>query len=92
MINRVAKILSYLFHPLMMPLYGISLIFYYNPVFSFVITPKGQEVIYLIVFITTFLFPALTAWLLLRNGSIKSLQMETQENAEFLFSQQPFIT
>ncbi len=75
--KNLAKLLSYIFHPLLMPTYGIAIVFYYLPLLSALITPHGQNIVYGIVFITTFIFPGATAFTLLQRGLISSLEMET---------------
>jgi len=74
--NTFARITSYLFHPLLMPLYATALLLNTNNYLSYTITPSVQKIIYLIVFTTTYLLPSLTAMLLLQKGKIESLQME----------------
>ena len=82
---KSAKLLSWILHPLLMPLYGIFLIFHYNQVLSAVITAKGEIIIYAVVFMTTFFLPAVTAWIFLQKGMINSLQMETKEERKMPF-------
>lgn len=82
---KSAKFLSWILHPLLMPLYGIFLIFHYNPLLSAVITTKGEIVIYAVVFTTTFFLPAITSWIFFKKGMINSLQMETKEERKMPF-------
>lgn len=86
--NALSRVISYLFHPLLMPLYATAILFNTNNYLAFAITPAVQKIIYLIVFATTYLLPSLTAMLLLRKGKIQSLQMEQlrERNIPFLIT------
>jgi hypothetical protein len=72
-----AKIISYLFHPLLIPVIGLWFIFHTHSYLSFIITPELQRALYIVVFIVTFVFPVLSSLLLLILGRISSLEMET---------------
>lgn len=84
--NPTARFLSYLFHPLLMPLYATAILFNTNNYLAHAINPAAEKIIYLIVFATTYLLPSLTAMLLLQHGKIQSLQMEQlrERNIPFL--------
>ncbi|MGB3947682.1 MAG: phosphatase PAP2 family protein [Bacteroidia bacterium] len=84
---RIAKIISYLFHPLLMPTYGFALLFYTNNYISTFTAPEVKLVILGITFVFTFLLPAFNVLILLKTGRIKSLEMET--NSERLL---PYIS
>lgn len=75
--TRIAKIISYLFHPLLMPTYGFAIIFFTNNYISTFTSPNLKLVILIVTFIFTFLLPAINALILLKMGRIKSLEMET---------------
>lgn len=71
---RLAKIISYLFHPLLMPTYGFLIIFSSE---NFITTSWSRKLIVIgITFTFTFLLPTVNALLLLKMGRIKSLEME----------------
>jgi hypothetical protein len=74
---RIAKFLSYILHPLLMPTYGFALIFStHNYIATF--TPLNLKVIILVItFVFTFILPALNSFILLKMGKIRSLEMET---------------
>jgi hypothetical protein len=74
-----ARFLSYVLHPLLMPFYAVLLLFNINTYLSFSVSPQLQQIILLVVFVTTLAFPLLTSYLLLQKGSINSLEMETKE-------------
>jgi hypothetical protein len=63
-----SKLISYLFHPLLLPTFGLFLIFH--------ITEVG---LWIPTFSLTFLLPLLSAILLLKTKQIASLEMHTKE-------------
>ncbi|MEO6165930.1 MAG: hypothetical protein ABIO46_14285 [Chitinophagales bacterium] len=74
-----AKIISFLFHPLVLPTYAFLLIYWTNPLLftNYDSTELGK--IFLTVFINTFLFPVIAILLIWRLGFVKSLYMESQQ-------------
>jgi hypothetical protein len=79
----VAKIISYLFHPLFMPTYGMFLVFFSNQLngFNLYALPEmmtTNKMIFAIIIIFTLLIPGIAALVLKRMGQIKSLQMENR--------------
>jgi len=75
--TRIAKIISYLFHPLLMPTYGFLIIFFTNNYISTFTSAPIKLVIISITFIFTFVLPTVNALILLKMGRIKNLEMET---------------
>ncbi|HSH64559.1 MAG TPA: hypothetical protein VLB84_01880, partial [Bacteroidia bacterium] len=69
----------YLFHPLLMPTYGFILIFYSRNYIATFVRPGIKLIIITITFFFTFLLPAINAFVLLKMGRIKSLEMESRE-------------
>lgn len=75
--NRIAKIISHLFHPLLMPTYGFLLLFSTNNYIA-IFTPLSIKLVILIItFVFTFILPTVNALILLKAGRINSLEMET---------------
>lgn len=75
--EQFAKIISFLFHPLLMPSYGFAFIFFTKNYIS-TFTPGNLKWLILgITLVFTFLLPGLNALILLKMGRIKSLEMET---------------
>ncbi|MBK9330620.1 MAG: hypothetical protein IPM95_15280 [Sphingobacteriales bacterium] len=72
MIRTFSHLLSYLFHPLAIPAWMALFLLYSNP-FSFAGMPAG--VVIAIVFINTFMFPAISILLMRKLGFIDSLSM-----------------
>lgn len=83
----LARILSYLFHPLLMPFYAVALIMNINTYIAYSISPQVQRIIISLVFIITGALPVLTSLLLLQKGMIRSLEMETITERRI-----PFVT
>lgn len=75
--TRIAKIISYLLHPLLMPTYGFLLLFGTNNYIATFTPFKLKLIILGITFVFTFILPALNAVILLRSKRIKSLEMES---------------
>jgi hypothetical protein len=77
--EKLAKLISSLFHPLLMPTYGFTLIFFTQNYISTFTSDKLKILIIAVTFIFTFLLPAINAFVLLKMGRIKSLEMESSE-------------
>ena len=77
--KKFAGIISYIFHPLLMPTY-LLLLFLFMPVFVFYqysFTIKMMLLAY--VLILTFIVPAVMMWLLKKNRVINSIKMESRQ-------------
>ncbi|MBX7107559.1 MAG: hypothetical protein K1X61_02825 [Chitinophagales bacterium] len=74
-----ARLLSFFFHPLILPTYAFLLICWTNPLLFSNYNDEALSKILLTVFINTFLFPAIAILLIWRLGFVKSLYMETQQ-------------
>lgn len=75
--TRFAKIISYIFHPLLMPTYGFALIFFTTNYISSFISTELKWIILAVTFLFTFLLPTINVLILLRMGRIRSIEMET---------------
>ena len=80
---RVAKIISVIFQPLLIPFYSLLLIFGLNNYISIIIPLAAKKMILALVFSTTFLFPALFIFLLYKKGVITSVQMRNRNERIF---------
>jgi Na+-transporting methylmalonyl-CoA/oxaloacetate decarboxylase gamma subunit len=74
--TRLAKLLSIFLHPLLMPTYGFLLLFFTSNYISTFIPIHIKLVILGVTFVFTFILPAINAFILLKMGRIKSLEME----------------
>lgn len=77
--TRIAKIISYLFHPLLMPTYGFAFIFFTENYISTFIPVLLKYIILGVTFLFTFLLPTINALILLKMKRIQSLEMETNQ-------------
>jgi hypothetical protein len=71
-----SKVVSYIFHPMLMPTLGVFVIFQADTHVSFM-PFEAKRIIYITVFLTTCLLPLSLLPLLYQFGVIKSFQMET---------------
>lgn len=72
-----AKIISSIFHPLLMPVIGILIIFNTDSYINYAIPFELKKAVILLVSVSTFVTPLLITLLLLQRKVIKSLEMET---------------
>lgn len=77
--DRVARIISYVFHPLFVPLYSLALIFQLENLTVYLIPDKAKWLIMGMALTATIVLPFLLINLFIRKGLIKSLQMESRE-------------
>jgi len=83
--RRLAQVVSYLFHPLLMPTLGAILVFQVPPLNRINFNTQFHIAFYIITFGFTFLLPLVNCYILLRSGHIKSLRMETREERKLPF-------
>jgi hypothetical protein len=75
-----AKVLTYLFQPLLMPLFGVFLYFQLQSTHTMMLHPELKNTIYLIVIIPfTIVFPGISLLLLYRSKAISSLHIRKRE-------------
>lgn len=82
---KIAKIVSVLFHPLLIPTYTTLLLFNLNSYIAFQIPYQAKLLILGMIVITTFFFPVLFILIMKRRGMIKSLHMENREERLYPF-------
>ncbi len=74
-----AKIISTVFHPTVMPIIGLFIIFNTDSYINYAIPAELKKAVLFLVGTSTFLIPLLISLLLLNRGLINSLEMETQK-------------
>ncbi len=84
--DKLAKTISILLHPLLIPSYFTLLIFNLNNYISLLIPAGAKLVIFSLIFITTFIFPTIFILIIKRKGLIKSLQMESREERVYPYA------
>ncbi len=85
--TKIAKIISYLFHPLLIPTYAFVLLFSIKAYFSLIIPTEGKLRILLLIFIVTFVFPVMVILFFKSRNMIKSLYQLSRQERKF-----PYIT
>jgi len=78
-VQIIAKIISFLFHPLILPTYAFGLTYWTNPLLFSSYDATDLSKIFLTVFINTFLFPFIAILLIRGLGFVQSFQMELQK-------------
>ena len=74
----LSQIISYIFHPLIIPTIGIFIIFNSGTYISNLI-PEAKRLIYMLVFVSTFLFPVLMIPFLLWQKIITNIYVESRK-------------
>jgi membrane-associated phospholipid phosphatase len=85
--KNLALAISAVLHPLLMPTLLYAVLFYFSPSVVSIIDSLLQWRLLMLIFITTFLIPLFSIWLLYRVGSITSLTIDNK-NERFL----PFLS
>ena len=75
----IARIISYLFHPLFLPLLGLFMVFNLEEAGLWLPSSSMQLFLYLLTLTATCLLPLFIAFLLLKTKYIASLEMATKE-------------
>ncbi len=78
--ERIARIISVIFHPLLIPTYIIAVLMNLNVFFAMIIPVDARWKIILLVLITSAIFPTLVLIGMHRLGLLKSLKMESRED------------
>ncbi len=78
--NRpLARFISVVFHPLLVPTYLFAFILYYLPVPTLSLAMQSRWIVLLMIFFTTFVIPSLGAYVMVRAGHLSSMEMENRE-------------
>ena len=81
----LAKIVSWTFHPLWVPILALILLFQLDTISVYIIPDKARYLILLMVFLGSLAFPALVMMLFVRKGLLSSLYMEKREERLYPF-------
>jgi hypothetical protein len=76
---KLARGISYLFHPLLIPSYTLLILLNINPFISHTIPLPYKLILSGMVFLTTFIFPLVFTWLLCRLGFVSSFFLVRKE-------------
>ena len=77
--HKIAKIISVVFHPLLIPTYALLVLINTNTHFTFVLPVNLRYITVLFVFLLSFVMPSLIIFILLKTGRINSLEMKTTQ-------------
>ena len=80
---RFSKILSFVFHPVLMPTYAILLLLYFSKVFSQFMTIEQKTHLINLTLIFTLLLPLLSIFLLKKLKIVSSIYMENQKERKW---------
>ncbi len=78
MSSLVAKIISSIFHPLLVPTYALLLLMNLQTYSILAIPINYRYIVIAFVFLSTFILPSIIVFLLLKMGKIATLEMQTQ--------------
>ena len=87
MLNKIAKTISYIAHPLLIPTYAFAILFSIKAYFSMVIPVEGKLRLILLIFIITFIFPLMVILFFRSRNMIRSLYQLTRKERIF-----PYVT
>lgn len=76
----MAKVVSVLLHPLLMPTYLFALLAFLFPASLYPITPGSRNAFLVLLFLMTFLLPAVNIGLFKLLGVVKSISMQERED------------
>jgi len=76
---NIAKIISAIFHPLLVPTYALLLLLNLQTHSMLMLPADFKYIIVAFVFTTTFILPSIIIYILLKFGKIQSLQMQSQQ-------------
>lgn len=83
--NRIAKIISYITHPLLIATYGYWVLFNANIYLKHILPLETKEVLLIIIFVNTFIIPSLFILILSRAKVIQSIEIEDQKHRRIPF-------
>lgn len=83
--RTLAKLISIVFNPLIVPTYTLIILFQLDVYFTLIIPDSSKWKLILLVFSLTFLLPMLITLMFMKKRIVKSLEMETREERIFPF-------
>lgn len=84
--KTAAKIISTIFHPLLIPTIGLFIIFNTNSYVNYAVPKELKQAILLLTGISTFVIPFLISLMFLNKKFIQSLEMETPKERIFPYA------
>jgi len=77
--ERIAKVISFIFHPLLLPTYIIAVLINLNVFFALMIPDEAKWKIIILVLITSAIFPLIIMYGMYRLKLVKSLLIDSRE-------------
>jgi hypothetical protein len=81
--KRLAQIISIVFHPILIPTYGMLLLLSIDTFFTFQIQFKAKVVLMIMMLSSTVLIPMILFFIFKRTGLIDDIYMKTKEERQF---------
>jgi membrane-associated phospholipid phosphatase len=79
-VNRsLAKLLSIVFHPLLLPTYLFAFILYYMPASMLALPMQSRWLVLVMIILSTFIIPSAGAYVMVRMGRLDSMEMDQRE-------------
>ena len=83
--QKIASIISYIFHPLVITTYIFGILLYGFPQLIYTVKDEYSVQFLLIIFILTFILPALLSLILVKTEWVSSIEMESKEDRTLPF-------
>jgi hypothetical protein len=83
--SKIARLISYILHPLLMPTYALLLLFNQNTYYVLILPEKLKWALTGLILGNTFILPTVIIWLMLQKGLISSLQLPERKERTFPF-------
>jgi hypothetical protein len=82
---RLARFLSFILHPVVMPTYALILIFSLNKYLNYTTTFSTKLALFTVIIFNTLIMPIFISYLLMKRGYIKSFYMEERHERSVPF-------
>ena len=85
--EKIASIISWVLHPMLIPTYALLLIYSHDAFFVMILTDKLKLILMGLIVANTLLLPLIFIWMMRKRGIINSYQMPERSERTF-----PFVT
>lgn len=89
--KKVAQFLSFLFHPGILPTLGLFLLLQVDTYLKYSIGPNTKNFLYLIIFLNTYLFPAIIVLIMRYRNAISTLELTNRKERIIPFAVATFF-
>lgn len=84
--QKIANVISWIFHPLLMPTYAILLIFSYDSFFVLILPQKLKLILAGLIVANTVFLPLIFIWMMHKRGIISSYKMNERNERSLPFA------